>query len=671
VTSQSDWHEANDQFLKTALNLLRLRLEKLAADNERAQPAHGPVVSKSGGNVRPADNPPDEKLVLPFSETENAGNASPRPALILLSRLFGLSRFEQDILLLCAGMELDTRIPLLCAQAQDDPNLHYPTYALAMALFDEPRWDALSPDRPLRHWRFIEVIQSGAQPLTKSPLRADERIVNYIKGMNSLDDRLLPFLIPMGNGEYTDSLPLSQEDRVDRIVKCLTRPYESGRIPVIELLGSDSQSKQLVACKAAEAIGRDLFRLPAELVPLQPDEMETFARLWERESILLPLALFFEYGESEPQVLAVNRFLVRSNGVFFLDVRDRVPLFCPFETFEVQKPTAAEQESLWGAGSGEISPDFAKVLAGQFNLNISSIRLITDSVTKQGEDVETYKKRIWEACVTNTRPHLDLLAQRLVPKAALQDLILPEREYNLLLEITAQVKNRMIVYDDWGFRQKMNRGFGISALFAGESGTGKTMAAEAIAHELNLDLYRIDLSQVVSKYIGETEKNLRRLFDAAEDGGAILFFDEADALFGRRSEVKDSHDRYANIEINYLLQRMEAFQGLAILATNAKGSLDRAFVRRLRFIIEFTYPGPAERKAIWERVFPEGVPREDLDLDRLARFNLTGGNIHNVALNSAFLAAHSNRKVTMRMVLNSVKTEFAKMNKPVIEAEFR
>jgi SpoVK/Ycf46/Vps4 family AAA+-type ATPase len=197
------------------------------------------------------------------------------------------------------------------------------------------------------------------------------------------------------------------------------------------------------------------------------------------------------------------------------------------------------------------------------------------------------------------------------------------------------------------------------------------MAAEAIANELTLNLYRIDLSQVVSKYIGETEKNLRRLFDSAEDGGAILFFDEADALFGKRSEVKDSHDRYANIEINYLLQRMEAFQGLAILATNAKSALDPAFVRRLRFIVDFPYPGPAERKAIWEKVFPKGVPCENLDIDRLARFNLTGGSIHNIALNAAFLAANSAGKVTMRLVLDAVKTEFVKMNKPVIEAEFR
>jgi len=366
----------------------------------------------------------------------------------------------------------------------------------------------------------------------------------------------------------------------------------------------------------------------------------------------------------------VNRFLARSNGIFFLDVRDTTPLLCPFEAFDISKPTPAEQESLWCAASCNTGQEYARRLAGQFNMNLSSIREIAETVPA-GTSPEACRAMIWNACVATTRPRLDLLAQRLVPKATLTDLVLPEREHHLLLEIASQVRHRTIVYDDWGFRKRMNRGLGISALFAGESGTGKTMAAEAIANELNLDLYRIDLSQVVSKYIGETEKNLRRIFDAAEEGGVILLFDEADALFGKRSEVKDSHDRYANIEINYLLQRMEAFQGLAILATNAKSALDPAFVRRLRFIVDFPYPGPVERRAIWARVFPADMPCEPLDLDRLARFNLTGGSVHNIALNSAFLAAGSTGRVTMRLVLDAVKTEFVKMNRPVLEAEFR
>jgi SpoVK/Ycf46/Vps4 family AAA+-type ATPase len=279
--------------------------------------------------------------------------------------------------------------------------------------------------------------------------------------------------------------------------------------------------------------------------------------------------------------------------------------------------------------------------------------------------------RLWGACLAHTRPRMDQLAQRIDPKATWGDIVLPEEQSTLLHQIADQVGRRVRVYDEWGFRQKMNRGLGISALFAGESGTGKTMAAEVMANDLRLNLYRIDLSTVVSKYVGETEKNLRRLFDAAEDGGAILFFDEADALFGKRSEVKDSHDRYANIEISYLLQRMEAYRGLAILATNMKSALDQAFMRRLRFVIDFPFPGPADRRRIWEMIFPAETPVEGLDYAWLSRLNLTGGSIHNIALNAAFLAARRGTPVTMPLVLEAARTEFLKLERPVNEADFR
>jgi SpoVK/Ycf46/Vps4 family AAA+-type ATPase len=266
---------------------------------------------------------------------------------------------------------------------------------------------------------------------------------------------------------------------------------------------------------------------------------------------------------------------------------------------------------------------------------------------------------------------MDKLARRIDAKATWERLVLPPERKALLRRITEQVHQRSRVYESWGFRETMNRGLGINALFTGESGTGKTMAAEAIANELNLDLYRIDLSAVVDKYIGETEKNLRRLFDAAEESGAILFFDEADALFGKRSEVKDSHDRYANIEINYLLQRMENYRGLAILATNMKSALDRAFVRRLRFIVDFPLPGAAERKEIWQKVFPAETPLDkSLDYDFLARLHLSGGGIHNVALNAAFQAAQTSGPVTMEMLLETARIEFEKLERPARASAF-
>jgi SpoVK/Ycf46/Vps4 family AAA+-type ATPase len=245
----------------------------------------------------------------------------------------------------------------------------------------------------------------------------------------------------------------------------------------------------------------------------------------------------------------------------------------------------------------------------------------------------------------------------------------PELQRQVLRDIAIHVKQRATVYETWGFATKGTRGLGISALFAGGSGTGKTMAAEVLANELRLDLYRIDLSQVVSKYIGETEKNLRRVFDAAEESGAILLFDEADALFGKRSEIRDSHDRYANIEVSYLLQRMEAYRGLAILTTNFKSALDTAFLRRIRFTVQFPFPDAAQRAEIWRRIFPATTPTRDLDCAKLARLNVTGGNIRNIALNAAFLAADAGEPVQMKHILRAARSEYLKLEKSLTEAE--
>jgi SpoVK/Ycf46/Vps4 family AAA+-type ATPase len=248
-------------------------------------------------------------------------------------------------------------------------------------------------------------------------------------------------------------------------------------------------------------------------------------------------------------------------------------------------------------------------------------------------------------------------------------IVLPDAQRQTLREIVLHVRQRGRVYDEWGFAGRGTRGLGISAMFAGTSGTGKTMAAEVLANELRLDLYRIDLSAVVSKYIGETEKNLRRVFDAAEEGGAILLFDEADALFGKRSEVKDSHDRYANIEVSYLLQRMEAYRGLAILTTNLRSALDTAFLRRIRFIIPFPFPDTPQRAEIWRRIFPATTPTTGLDFGRLARLNVTGGNIRNIAMNAAFLAADADEPVGMPHLLQAAHSEYAKLEKSLTGAE--
>ena len=528
----------------------------------------------------------------------------------------------------------------------------------------------LSPAAPLRYWRLIEISQPGAQPLTTAALRADERIVNYLKGLNELDDRLAALVEPLARVDAS-ALPASQRALADRIADELSAARASAKpLPTVRMTGSDRSSKLDVAGAVAAGLGAHAYRLAAEYLPAQGTELEHLARLWHRDCLLLPLALVIDmHGAPEGAGGAVVRFIARSSGILLVDEAPgrSVPLDRAIPV-AIERPSPAEQREAWTELLGE--PAAAGSLAAQFSLGLGEIRSVAARVPAEGEPLVRLAA-LWNECRRHTRPAIESLAQPIDAKATFDDIVLPPAEMVLLRRITEQVAARARVYDDWGFRERMNRGMGISALFAGESGTGKTMAAEVIANALHLDLFRIDLSAVVSKYIGETEKNLRQLFDAAEKGGAILFFDEADALFGKRSEVRDSHDRYANIEINYLLQRMEGYSGLAILATNMKSALDVAFMRRLRFVVDFHFPDPAERREMWCKALPDGVPREAIDLDWLARLHLTGGNIHGIALNAAFMAAEADTPVTMPLLLDAARQELRKLDQPVHEADFR
>jgi DNA polymerase III delta prime subunit len=682
------WQENNARQLGAALAHLRQRLERYIQQQGGPAPPDAIVTPPSAAPSLPGDN----RDAMP--EEGAVPNETLPSALTVLSERLNLSRFDEQVLLLCAAMELDTRIPSLCARAHDDPQKPFPTFALALALFDDPTWDVISPERPLRYWRLIEINQSAAQPLTTSALRVDERVVAFLKGLNSIDDRLTPFLAPLEVEEGSQEISASQSAVGDRLLQQWRHAAESGRLPAAQLLGSDALSKQLVAHYAAAKLKRHLYRLPADLLPTPPSDLETLARLWQRESRLLPVALYLDAEEWEASAAGrsenLSRFLARDDGLCFVASREALARIGRAHiAFDITKPTRDEQLAAWTEAIGADAAESPAALAAQFNLNLPTLRRLAQRAREDSKDAPArLGDKLWEVCRESERPRLDALAQRLEPKMQWTDLVLPQAEMKLLHEIADQVGQRNRVYNDWGFVRKMNRGFGISVLFAGQSGCGKTMAAEVIARELRLNLYRIDLSAVVNKYIGETEKNLRRLFDAAEEGGSILFFDEADALFGKRSEVKDSHDRYANIEINYLLQRLESYRGLAILATNMKSALDPAFVRRLRFIIDFPFPGAAERKRLWEKVFLQDDIRNNakedvseklpvpplgvLDYDRLARVNLTGGDIHNAALNACFMAANMPEpKVTMPFVLSAARAEFLKLGRPVNEADFR
>jgi hypothetical protein len=698
----STWHHGNDAYLAAALEWLRLLLMRHVPQAVPAQPfvtgerrstprteSTSPEESASWWTWRRTSQgttptPPPQRPALPPAPTITAEQVrdaerkmtaaetgEPPPAMMLLSHRASLTSFERNVLLLCVAMELDTRIAMLCARAQDDLSRPYPTYALAMAIFDDASWDAISPDRPLRYWRLIDIAQSGAQPLTTSPMRADERIVNYVKGLSHLDDRIAPFVMPLSE-VHDDELPESQRAVVEAMLRALQN--DQPRLRPLQLLGRDPESKQLVARAAAHRLGLTLYRLSADMLPSQPAELETLSRLWQRETLLLPVALYLDARDvdrnAEAHAMPLKRFLSRGGGVLFVEARETWPVPQGSHTFDVDKPTPAEQRDVWHSLLGEEHAGEASRLAGQFNLSIAAIQRIATQA--QDDDSETpLGERLWSHAGNQTRLHIDSLAQRIDAKARWDDLVLPAIEKGLLQQISAHVAGRSRVYDDWGFRARMNRGLGISALFAGESGTGKTMAAEVIANELGLALHRIDLSSVVSKWVGETEKNLQQLFNAADDSNGILFFDEADALFGKRTQVQHSQDRFANIEINFLLQRLESYRGLAILATNLKDALDPAFLRRLRFVVQFPFPGPDERREIWRRAFPPETPTEGLDFERLAKLNITGGSVHNIVLNAAFLAAARDTNVTMPVVLEAAKTEMRKLQKPINEADFR
>jgi AAA+ superfamily predicted ATPase len=594
--------------------------------------------------------------------------AMPGPAPIdHLVNCFQLSPFERDVLLLCAGTEMDSQLAALCDSALDEPRRHGVTFGLALAALDEPHWSALAPVGPLRHWRLLELDESAG--VARGLLRIDERILHYLAGVNYPDVRLRSLL-----NEATAPSAMAETHRaLCGAVHAGLESATAGGGPLVWLNGDDQQGQADVAVAVAAALGLRIQVLRAEDVPAGHAELEALATLWEREAMLLGSTLLVSCG-SDPLPAAASRFLAQLRGLVFVSASQPQRLERPALRFTVDKPDQAEQKRLWrqALGAGAAGLDGAlDGIAGQFKLGARTILAEGARLAPALLASDRPVSLLWSACRAVGRTNLDELAQRIDSAAGWDDLILPEAQKATLKQIGAHVRNRIKVHQDWGFAARDARGLGISALFAGESGTGKTMAAEVLAHELKLDLYRIDLSAVVSKYIGETEKNLRRVFDAAEDSGAILLFDEADALFGKRSEVKDSHDRYANIEVSYLLQRMESYRGLAILTTNLKTALDAAFQRRLRFVVQFPFPDQDLREAIWSRAFPSRTPLARIDNGKLARLSVTGGTIRNIALNAAFHAAEREEQVSMAHLLHAAHFEASKHERPLSDAETR
>jgi ATPase family associated with various cellular activities (AAA) len=650
ATERLNWVDANQRHLSASVARLRWYLELSLYNRESA--------------TRDDLEPPPEPPAFHF---EGA-------ALEVLARLFGLTTFERDLLLLSAAAELDSGFGALLGKLNNDPARQQPNFSLALSALPGAHWSALNPAASLRRWKLLEVVNGAT--LTSSALRVDERVLHYLAGVNTLDARLLSMLEPI-RGE--PELVQSQREIVERVVSAWSPRggATSGVATVVQLMGADREGRRAMALAATRAFHGDLHALNASLLPSNISELESLATLLRREVALMNLALMIETDDLDATDNTrngwLNAFLARFSAPLILSgvERHRVPHRAALH-LEAPKPNPSEQRALWRSHLGADATDAIEQMTAQFNLSAHGIRAIHLETLPEREAsgfTAAHSQTLWRAARAHARPKLDDLAQRLETRANWDDLILPEAQRRILHDITGHVRQRLKVYEHWGFARKNTRGLGISALFAGASGTGKTTAAEILGRELDLDVYRIDLSSTVSKYIGETEKNLRRLFDAAEDGGVILLFDEADAIFGKRSEVKDSHDRYANLEVSYLLQRMEAYSGLAILTSNLKTSIDTAFLRRIRFVVQFPFPDLEERTQMWDRAFPAETPTHDLDPLKLAQLQVAGGNIKNIALNAAFIAADAGESVGMRHVYRAAEAEYAKLEKQLTSAE--
>ena len=627
------WTRGNQRALTVALDEVRALLERRVR----------------GGADEPAPAAPDDL---------DRGEAP--PALDLLCDAFGLSAFERRVLVLCAGIELSSAFPALCAEASGDPRRAHATFSLALGAFPDAHWSAVGPAAPLRRFRLVEIDRAAG--LTAAPLRIDEWALHWLTGTPALDERLRDVAAPIAPAR--DLVP-SHRRAADRLAR-----LASGA--VVQLSGADRATRREVAAGAAAAGASGIFAVRAACLP--GSDRELIASLLEREVILSGGTILIEIEDDDaPEARSAAAMLADRPGLPVI-VSSNAPVRAgvrPAIRVDVARPSRAEQRALWQLAVGAAGDRSAEIdrVVQQFDLGREAIFAAAALAADDGASHDGDRRpSLWGACRTQIRPRLDDLAQRVPPSATWEDLVLPPAQAALLSEIAAHVRHRARVYDEWGFGAAV-RGLGVSALFAGESGTGKTMAAEVLARELSMDLHRVDLSQVVSKYIGETEKNLRRVFDAAEEGATVLLFDEADALFGKRSEVKDSHDRYANIEVGYLLQRMETYRGLAILTTNMMEALDVAFLRRIRFVVQFPVPDAALRKAIWARAFPRETPTEGLDCQKLARLDVTGGNIRNIAVGAAFLAAARGEPVRMGHVLRAARTEYGKLQRPLTEID--
>jgi SpoVK/Ycf46/Vps4 family AAA+-type ATPase len=626
-----------------------------------------------------------------------------------LARLFQLTFFEMDIILVCLASEVNIKYEKLYAYIQDDVTKKSPSVNLILDLLcitPEERTNARTcffSQSPLLKYNIIKFTgdnESYHKSLLSRHLKLDDRIVNYLHGFNVMDSNissLAKILPPRANWtklllqedikesfrQLAGELVNKKAEDQKRIVIYLKGPYGSGKKSTAEAFCGELQMPIIIIN------ARDLLNIE--------HNFEGVLRHLFREALLQPAAIYLEH---------VDRLIIDNpKGLYYQDLVIRAVEEYSFITFlageaewspppEWKKhffmevalgvPAYPIRKRLWqwalngnaargnGVDIDAIAIQF-RFTGGQIHDAVSDAQKLATIKSKNDNDAAMITfEDLSQGCRLQCNRKLSELAQKITPKYTWPDIVLPADELQQLKEMCNYVKHRYVVYNDWGFDRKVSLGKGLNILFSGPSGTGKTMAAEIIANELKLDCYKIDLSLIVSKYIGETEKNISKIFKEAETSNCILFFDEADALFGKRSEVKDSHDRYANIEINYLLQKMEEHEGIVILATNYRKNIDEAFTRRMHFSLDFPFPDREYRKNIWEKIFPAATPRSvDIDYEFLAKqFKISGGAIKNIALNAAFLAAGNSGNVDMNHIIHAAKREFQKMGKLCTQSEF-
>jgi hypothetical protein len=564
-----------------------------------------------------------------------------------LAAIFGLTKDDLHLLLLAYSARRDPKAAQLCGQLLGLEKAHQPTLSLVAKLLPKAAAQ-LAPHAPLARYALLQV--SDGLVSSERHLLIDDRIAALLDGNDWIDPRIASRLAPIPAAHS----PAVHRQAVDAVLGSLGNDSPARFVVTGHLRSGPRAAAQYLASR----FGRALVELRPETVPTAIDARRAFWALASREFALGGLVLLID-AATDP--ILAEESVTRFEGPLVLVASSRLRL--PGTAFHIALASldAADRAECWAVALGrDLSDPVVRDLASKFGLGPSEISSVAAEAAGRPEALDVIAK-------DTARAALDPLARRVAPSVGLDDLIVPADIRAMLDAVVAQARYRDVVQGDWGFRNGAARGLGVSVLIAGRSGVGKTMAAEAVAAELRADLYLVDLSAVVSKYIGETEKALARIFDAAERSGAVLFFDEADALFGKRTEIRDSRDRWANVGVSYLLQRIEQYSGVCILATNFKNQIDIGFLRRLRFVIDLPFPSAAERSEIWRRVFPPGVPVDELDMGRLAELEIAGGHIAVIAVNAAFLAAAGGGRVRMSQIAQAARAEFAKLDKPFPE----